>query len=173
MGPEAACTRVATAGEIAEMRELVADGLRLGALGFSTDQVVGNIGPGQHRAPRPGVRRRRAARRRARRSAPDPGPGLFTMAPRALLLDREQRLADLAWHEQLAAASGKPVVIGPVFDTYDEPGVGRDLLDAMGAAQARGNQRGRPGVAAAVRAVDPPRRARRARARAADAAARR
>ncbi len=31
-------------------------------------------------------------------------------------------------------------MIGPVFDTYDEPGVGRDLLDAMAAAQARGNQ---------------------------------
>ena len=31
-------------------------------------------------------------------------------------------------------------MIGPVFDTYDEPGVGRDLLDAMGAAQARGHQ---------------------------------
>jgi N-acyl-D-aspartate/D-glutamate deacylase len=27
-----------------------------------------------------------------------------------------------------------------VFDTYDEPGVGRDLLDGMAAAQARGNQ---------------------------------
>src|SRR4029077_1594697 len=42
--------------------------------------------------------------------------------------------------EQLAATSGKPVVIGPVFDTFDDPGVGRDLLEAMAAAQARGNR---------------------------------
>src|SRR4029077_235481 len=61
-------------------------------------------------------------------------------APRALLLDRAERLTDLEWHERLADASGRPVVVGPVFDTDDEPGVGRDLLDAMGAAQARGNR---------------------------------
>ena len=27
-----------------------------------------------------------------------------------------------------------------MFDTFDDPGVGRDLLDAMAAAQARGNR---------------------------------
>ena len=154
------------------MHELVAEGLRLGALGFSTDQVVGNIGPGNTALPGQvcGDAELLAI---ARTLGAGPGPGLFTMAPRALLLDREQRLEDLAWHELLAETSGKPVVIGPVFDTFDDPGVGRDLLDAMAAAQAARASSGRPGVAAPVRAVDPARRAGRARARAADVAARR
>jgi len=139
MGPEAAHTRVATAPEVRAMCRLVTEGLQLGALGFSTDQVVGNIGPGNSALPGQ-VCAEDELLAVARALGSGPGPGLFTMAPRALLLDREQRRADLEWHERLAAASGKPVVIGPVFDTYDDPGVGRDLLDAMGAAQARGRQ---------------------------------
>jgi N-acyl-D-amino-acid deacylase len=139
MGPEAARTRAATAPEVAAMCELVTEGLQLGALGFSTDQVVGNIGPGNSALPGQ-VCADDELLAVARALGSGPGPGLFTMAPRALLLDREQRRSDLEWHEQLAAASGKPVVIGPVFDTYDDPGVGRDLLDAMGAAQARGRR---------------------------------
>ena len=139
MGAEAARTRVATPDETRQIAELVADGLRRGALGFSTDQVVGNIGPGNTSLPGQ-VCDDEELLAVARVLGTEPGPGLFTMAPRALLLDREQRRADLAWHEQLAQASGKPVVIGPVFDTYDEPGVGLDLLDAMADAQARGNR---------------------------------
>ena len=134
-----ACTRVATAGrDRRDVPRSCPKGWQLGALGFSTDQVVGNIGPGNSALPGQ-VCDDEELLAVARALGAGPGPGLFTMAPRALLLDREQRRADLEWHEQLAAASGKPVVIGPVFDTYDEPGVGRDLLDAMGAAQARGH----------------------------------
>jgi N-acyl-D-aspartate/D-glutamate deacylase len=139
MGPEAARTRVGTSDEIEAICGLVSEGLRLGAIGFSTDQVVGNLGP--DRTALPGqVCDDAELLSVARALGAASGPGLFTMAPRALLLDRPARLADLAWHEQLAAASGKPVVIGPVFDTFDDPGVGRDLLDAMAAAQARGNR---------------------------------
>ncbi len=139
MGPEAACRRAATPAEIDAICALVTDGLRLGALGFSTDQVVGNVGPAGSALPGQ-VCDDAELLAVARALGSVPGPGLLTMAPRALLLDAEHRRADLAWHEQLAAASRKPVVIGPVFDTYDEPGVGLDLLDAMGAAQARGRQ---------------------------------
>jgi N-acyl-D-amino-acid deacylase len=138
MGPQAARTRAATDSEVRAICDLVAVGLRLGALGFSTDQVVGNVGPDNSALPGQ-VCDDTELLAVARTLGAAPGPGLFTMAPRALLLDRDQRRADLVWHEQLAAASGKPVVIGPVFDTDDEPGVGRDLLDAMGAAQARGH----------------------------------
>jgi N-acyl-D-aspartate/D-glutamate deacylase len=138
MGPQAAQTRVATGSEVQAICDLVAGGLRLGAVGFSTDQVVGNVGPGNHALPGQ-VCDDDELLAVARTLGSGPGPGLFTMAPRALLLDRNERRSDLAWHEQLAAASGRAVVIGPVFDTDDEPGVGRDLLDAMAAAQARGH----------------------------------
>jgi len=139
MGPHAARSRAATVSETQAICDLVAVGLRLGALGFSTDQVVGNVGPANSALPGQ-VCDDTELLAVARTLGSGPGPGLFTMAPRALLLDRDQRRTDLVWHEQLAAASGKPVVIGPVFDTDDEPGVGRDLLDAMGAAQARGHR---------------------------------
>jgi N-acyl-D-aspartate/D-glutamate deacylase len=68
-----------------------------------------------------------------------PGPGLFAMANRALLLGRSEREADLLWHERLAEASGRPVVVGPVFDHFDDPGVGFDLMELTRA-------RRRPGV---------------------------
>ncbi len=137
MGPAAARERRATPAEIASMADVVAEGLRLGAFGFSTDQVTGNIGPAGSSLP-------------GQVCADDellaiagilgrgPGPGLFTMAPRALLLDREARVADLAWHERLAWRSGRPVVVGPIFDTFEDPGIGHDLLDLMGATADRG-----------------------------------
>ncbi len=82
---------MATADEIAAIAELVAEGLQLGALGFSTDQVVGNIGPAGTALPGQ-VCDDDELLAVARALGAGPGPGLFTMAPRALLLDREQRL---------------------------------------------------------------------------------
>ena len=84
LGPDAAHEREATADEVARIAELVADGLRLGALGFSTDQVVGNYGPGGGALPGQvcGDDELLAV---ARALGEVPGPGLFTMAPRALI----------------------------------------------------------------------------------------
>jgi N-acyl-D-aspartate/D-glutamate deacylase len=58
------------------------------------------------------------------------------MAHAALLEDRAAQEGDLAWHEELAAASGRPVVVGPIFDRRDEPGVAVHLLD-LGRARRR------------------------------------
>ena len=81
LGPDAAHEREATADEVARIAELVADGLRLGALGFSTDQVVGNYGPGGDALPGQvcGDDELLAV---ARALGEVRGPGLFTMAPR-------------------------------------------------------------------------------------------
>jgi len=68
-----------------------------------------------------------------------PGPGLFTLANAAMLQGRAEREADLAWHERLAAASGRPVVVGPIFDGRDDPGGGRHIMDLTAAGR-------RPGV---------------------------
>ena len=138
LGPDAAHERAATPEEIARMAELVAEGLRLGALGFSTDQVVGNYGPGGGRLPGQvcGDRELLAV---ARVLGDGSGPGLFTMAPRALLQDRAEREADLGWHLRLAETSHRPVVVGPVFDRWSEPGVGLDLVQLTA-------ERSRPGA---------------------------
>ena len=92
----------------------------------------------QRRASGPGVRRRRAARVR-RRTGRGTGPGAVhhgaaRAAARPRTTANRPRMA-----RATRRASGRPVVIGPVFDTYDEPGVGRDLLDGMAEAQARGH----------------------------------
>ena len=172
LGPDAAHERVATADEVARIAELVADGLRLGALGFSTDQVVGNFGPGGGALPGPGVRRRRAARRSPASSARFPGPGSSPWRRARLIQGRAEREADLDWHVRLAEASGKPVVVGPVFDRWSDPGVGYDLVELI-AARSRPRRAGRAAdLDARVRAVDPPRHARAARARAPHAARR-
>ena len=90
----------------------MADGLRLGALGFSTDQVVGNYGPGGGELPGQ-VCDDDELLAIALVLGKVPGPGLFTMAPRALIQGRAEREADLDWHLRLAETSGKPVVSGP------------------------------------------------------------
>jgi N-acyl-D-aspartate/D-glutamate deacylase len=132
LGPAAAHERAATDEEIAQIAALVADGLRLGALGFSTDQVVGNFGPNGGELPGQ-VCDDAELLAIARVLGEVPGPGLFTMAPRALIQGRAEREADLDWHLRLAAASGKPVVVGPVFDRWSDPGVGYDLIELIAA----------------------------------------
>lgn len=135
LGPDAAHERGATGDEIIRIAELVAEGLRLGALGFSTDQVVGNYGPAGGALPGQ-VCDDDELLAVASVLGEVPGPGLFTMAPRALLQDRAEREADLDWHLRLAATSGKPVVVGPVFDRWSDPGVGYDLVE-LTAARSR------------------------------------
>ncbi len=88
------------------MGRLLRRGLELGALGFSTDQVIGNPGPGGTALPGQvcGEGELLALARVLREG---PGPGLFTMANAALLQGRPEREADLAWHQRLAEASGR------------------------------------------------------------------
>jgi N-acyl-D-amino-acid deacylase len=138
LGPVDAHERVATADEIDRMCALVRRGLELGALGFTTDQVVGNVGP--HGTALPGqVCGEDELLAIARTLGEGRGPGWFAMAPAALLQGRKERQSDLGWHEELASASGKAVVVGPCFDHFDDPGVGHDLMDELMA-------RRRPGV---------------------------
>ena len=129
MGPEAAHERVATPEEVGKIAALVAHALELGAVGFSTDQVTDNIGPGGSRLPGQvcGDAELLAV---AAVLGNGRGPGVFAMAPAALLAsDRAVREEDLEWHLRLAQASGRPVVVGPMFDTWSDPGGGRAIIN--------------------------------------------
>jgi N-acyl-D-amino-acid deacylase len=128
LGVPGAHTRRAEAAEIDAMGRLLRQGMELGALGFSTDQVVGNPGPGGTALPGQ-VCGDDELLALAGVLGQGPGPGLFTMANAALLLGREERVADLAWHQRLAAASGRPVVVGPIFDSTDDPGGACVIMD--------------------------------------------
>jgi N-acyl-D-amino-acid deacylase len=121
-------SRPATETEIAAMVRLLDEGLALGALGFSTDQVIGNPGPGGTQLPGQ-VCAEDELLALAAALGRGPGPGLFTMANAAMLQGRAEREADLRWHERLAETSGRPVVVGPIFDGHDDPGGGAHILD--------------------------------------------
>jgi N-acyl-D-amino-acid deacylase len=138
LGVPAVHDRPATADEVAAMVRLLREGLDLGALGFSTDQVIGNPGPGGTQLPGQ-VCADDELLAVARALGDRPGPGLLTMANAAMLQGRAEREADLAWHERLAEASGRPVIVGPIFDGHDDPGGGLHILDRTTAGR-------RPGV---------------------------
>jgi N-acyl-D-amino-acid deacylase len=128
MGPEGARTRVATPEEVGRIAALVTHALDLGAVGFSTDQVTDNVGPDGTRLPGQvcGDEELLAI---AAVLGTGRGPGIFAMAPAALLAaDRGVREDDLEWHLRLARASGRPVVVGPMFDTWADPGGGREII---------------------------------------------
>jgi N-acyl-D-amino-acid deacylase len=137
LGPHDVHERAATPDEIARMSALLRRALELGASGFTTDQVIGNIGPRNTRLPGQ-VCAEDELLAFARVLGETPGPGWFAMAPAALLLDRDAREADQRWHERLAEASGKPVVIGPCFDHFDDPGIGHDIMDIVASTRRDG-----------------------------------
>jgi N-acyl-D-aspartate/D-glutamate deacylase len=128
LGVPAVHEREATPDEVAAMARLLRDGLALGALGFSTDQVIGNPGPAGTRLPGQ-VCAPEELLAIARALGEGAGPGLLAMANAAMLQGRAEREADLAWHERLAEASGRPVIVGPIFEGHDDPGTGRHILD--------------------------------------------
>ncbi|MGH9074940.1 MAG: N-acyl-D-amino-acid deacylase family protein [Acidimicrobiales bacterium] len=138
LGVPGAHSRRASPAEIAAMGRLLHQGLELGALGFSTDQVIGNPGPGGTELPGQ-VCGEEELLALAGVLGQGPGPGLFTMANAALLQGRAERVADLGWHQRLAEASGRPVVVGPVFGSHDDPGGAVAIMDLVAAGR-------RPGV---------------------------
>jgi N-acyl-D-amino-acid deacylase len=138
MGPVDARERAASAQELEQIVDLVRHGVALGAVGFSTDQCVGNFGPASTTLPGQvcGEDELLAIARTLRDAA---GPGLFTMVPASLLQARPERRDDVGWHLRLAEASGRPVVVGPMFDRWFDLGVGWDILEETAA-------RSRPGA---------------------------
>jgi N-acyl-D-amino-acid deacylase len=130
MGVDGARERVATPAETSQIAAAVGHAVELGAVGFSTDQVTDNIGPGGTRLPGQ-VCDEAELLAVAGLLAQGRGPGIFAMAPAALLsADRSVREEDLEWHLRLARASGRPVVVGPMFDVADDPGGGRAIISS-------------------------------------------
>jgi len=129
MGPGPAHEREATRAELDRMVALVREGLALGAVGFSTDQCIGNFGPGFEALPgQVCAQEELLAIAATLRDAA--GPGVFAMVPPSLNQPRAEREADIDWHVRLAGASGRPVVIGPVFDRWFDLGIGVDMIEA-------------------------------------------
>ena len=106
----------------------LAGGSQLGALGFSTDQVIGNPGPGGTALPgqvcgeatscSPWRHARTGARARAvhdGQRGPPPGPGRARGRSRLARASRR--------------GLGANVVVGPIFDCHDDPGGVSHIMD--------------------------------------------
>jgi N-acyl-D-amino-acid deacylase len=127
---EDAPKRAATAAEIAKMKEIVLGGVRAGAIGFATSTSANHNGYGG--IPMPSRLADEAEMRALVGCLGEAGRGVF------MLTKGGQTRVDFL--EELAAASGRPVVIAALLHNNVNPRGVFDDLDAIAAANARGRR---------------------------------
>ena len=135
MGERANADRV-TDDELAQMREIVRDGVEAGALGVSTTRMLA------HRTSRgaivPGTFANREELAALAGVLKELGTGVFEVVPRGM--DGEataEAHAEIDWMGEVAAATGRPLVFS-VVQTHTETDRWRLLLDRAGELQKRG-----------------------------------
>ncbi len=136
MGERGARNEPATAEDIAAMADLVRDGIRAGALGFSTSRTLA------HRAidgePVPGTFAAEDELFGIGRVLGELGTGVFELAAAgALGEDLAAPEKEVAWMRRLAAESGRPVSFALIQNNAD-PDQWRRLLDLSADAAALG-----------------------------------
>ena len=127
MGEEASA-RAAGDAEIAHMRALLLEGLRAGAVGFSTSTSPAHNGEGG--VPMPS----RLADERELRAL----VGCLGTAGRGVFMLTKGGQTPVAFLEQLAAESGRPVVVAALLHSSTNPGAVFEDLERIRAANARG-----------------------------------
>ena len=131
MGDRGAGNERATDDDIARMASLVEDGLRAGALGFSTSRTPlhrskdGELVPGTTADPRELLGIGEAIRRA--------GHGVFQFAPEHAIVP----VAEWPWMRELAAVTGRPVSVN-LNQPDTAPEVWRDVLRLLDEAHADG-----------------------------------
>jgi N-acyl-D-aspartate/D-glutamate deacylase len=127
---EAATTRVARAVEVAEMKAIVLEALRAGAVGLSTTTSPAHNGEGG--LPMPSRLADEGELRALVGCLKEAGRGLFMLTKGG-----HTRIDFL---EQLAADSARPVVIAALLHSSTNPGAVFDDLEAIKQANARGRK---------------------------------
>ncbi len=127
MGEEASA-RAASDAEIARMRALLLEGLRAGAIGFSTSTSPAHNGEGG--VPMPS----RLADERELRAL----TGCLREAGRGVFMLTKGGHTPIAFLEELSAASTRPVVIAALLHNSTNPRAVFDDLDRIRAANSRG-----------------------------------
>src|SRR5688572_16720076 len=127
---EAAAERAATPEEIGRMREILLEALRAGAVGFSTSTSPAHNGDGGRPMPS-----RLAAHDELRALV-----GCLGEAGRGVFMLTKGGQTKVDFLEELAAASGRPVVIAALLHNNVNPRGVFDDLDAIAAANARGRR---------------------------------
>jgi N-acyl-D-aspartate/D-glutamate deacylase len=127
---EDATRRAATDAEIDAMRKIVLEGVRAGAIGFATSTSPAHNGEGG--VPMPS----RLAEDRELRAL----VGCLKEAGRGLFMLTKGGQTKMAFLEELAADSGRPVVVAALLHNNTNPGVVFEDLDAIQAAKSRGRR---------------------------------
>jgi len=127
---DAAVERAATADEVAEMRRLLLEGMRAGAVGFATSTSPAHNGEGGR--PMPSRLADETELRTLVGSLKDAGRGLFMLTKGG-----QTRMEFL---ESLAAASTRPVIVAALLHNSTNPEAVFADLDAIAASNARGHR---------------------------------
>jgi len=127
---EDAPRRAATGAEVAQMRALLLEGMRAGAVGFSTSTSPAHNGEGG--VPMPSRLADDAELRTLVGSLGEAGRGVFMLT--------KGGQTPVSFLEELAADSGRPVVIAALLHNSTNPRAVFADLDAISAANARGRK---------------------------------
>src|SRR5258705_6822507 len=129
LGDEAS-TRAASAAEVAEMRRLVLEAVRAGAIGFATSTLEQHNG--ENGIPMPS----RLADEREMLAL----TGALGEAGRGVFMLTKGMTSTIPWLEKIAATNGRPVMIAAMFvDPVDPARVFKELGEIM-AARPRGRE---------------------------------
>ena len=129
MGDDAA-RRAATDSEIASMRKIVLDGMRAGAIGFATSTSAAHNGEGG--IPMPSRLADEKEMRTLVGCLKDAGRGIFMLT--------KGSQTTMSFLEELAADSGRPVLVAALLHDNTNPRVVFDALEAISAARTRGRR---------------------------------
>ncbi|HUJ86782.1 MAG TPA: amidohydrolase family protein [Burkholderiales bacterium] len=127
---DAAVERAASEAEIAAMRRIVLEGVRAGAVGFSTSTSPAHNGEGG--VPMPS----RLADERELRAL----VGCLAEAGRGVFMLTKGGQTRIEFLEALAALSGRPVVVAALLHNGTNPGAVFEDLEAIRQANARGRR---------------------------------
>lgn len=127
---DAASQRVATPAEVAQMRSLLAEGLKAGAIGFATSTSPAHNGEGG--IPMPS--------RLADDGELQTLVGALRDAPRSVFMLTKGGHTRIDFLETLAEQSGRPVIVAALLHNSTNPGAVFADLDAIEAARGRGRK---------------------------------
>ena len=127
---DAATERAARPAEIAEMRRLVLDGMKAGAIGFSTSTSPAHNGHGGK--PMPSRLADDAELRELVGSLREAGRGIFMLT--------KGGHTQIGFLEELAAASGRPVVVAALLHSSTNPDAVFNDLENIRSANERGRK---------------------------------
>jgi len=127
---EDAPKRAATAAEVAKMKEIILGGVRAGAIGFATSTSANHNGYGG--IPMPSRLADEAEMRALAGCLREAGRGVFMIT--------KGGGTSIPFLEEMAAASGRPVIVAALLHNNVNPRGTFDDLDAIAAANARGRR---------------------------------